>query len=50
MAQISYGVGPFMVIDDKGEKFEQRYKMFGQRYKGDESASMDMTWIKREQY
>ena len=34
----------------KGEKFGQRYKMFGQRYKGDESASMDMTWIKREQY
>ena len=27
----------------KGEKF-------GQRYKGDESASMDMTWIKSERY
>ena len=34
----------------KREKFGQRYKMFGQRYKGDESASMDMTCIKREQY
>ena len=34
----------------KREKFGQRYKMFGQRYNGDESASMDMTWIKREKY
>ena len=34
----------------KGEKFGQRYKMFGQIYMGDESASMDMTWTKREQY
>jgi len=34
----------------KGEKFGQRYKIFGQSNKGDESASMDMKWIKREQY
>ena len=33
----------------KREKFGQKYKIFGQRYKGDESASMDITWIKREQ-
>ena len=43
-------LGLLWLLMTKGEKFGQKYKMFGQRYKGDESASMDMTWIKREQY
>ena len=43
MAQISYDIGPFMAIDDKGgEIWTKIWNIWTKRYKGDETASMDM--------